>query len=55
MEDASYLFESIWFSDIVDYVKINSIKIQYFDNTFLVIKNPIYYRNLNDRFKVFLE
>lgn len=52
---ASYSFEYVWFSDLVETAKINSIKIQYMDGTFKTIP---YSANLilsKDLYNTFLE
>lgn len=38
-ESASYVFEYVWFTDIVQYAKIKSIKVQYTDGTSKIITN----------------
>lgn len=39
-QSGSYDFEYAWLSDLIQEVKITSVKIQYMDNTFKVISNP---------------
>lgn len=39
-EDATYQFTYVWFTDIVDYAKLISIKVQYKDGTIKTITHP---------------
>jgi hypothetical protein len=39
-ETGSYSFEYVWFTDLVDDVKITSIKVQYMDGSIKIISNP---------------
>ncbi|MGJ1364067.1 hypothetical protein ACR79B_19505 [Sphingobacterium spiritivorum] len=56
-EGGSYTFEYVWFTDIVEYMKVNSIKLQYTDGTFKTITNissikmPIEYKTLLDEYE----
>lgn len=44
---ATYSFENIWYSHIISYVKIRSIKIEYTDGTFKTI-NPFKYYDISE-------
>ncbi len=39
-ENGSYSFKYVWFSDLVETVKISSIVVQYMDGSTVTIKNP---------------
>lgn len=39
-ETGSYSFEYVWFTDIVERVKLNSVKVQYMDGTEKIISKP---------------
>lgn len=39
-ESATYRFEYVWFSDLIESVKITSIKVQYMDGSIKIITNP---------------
>jgi len=38
-ESGSYTYEYVWHTDIVEYARLNSIKIQYMDNTFKTLSS----------------
>ena len=40
-EHADYKFESVFYSNVIETMKITTIKIQFFDGTFKLINNPI--------------
>lgn len=40
-EEGSYEYEYVWFTDIVESVKLTFIKLQYMDGTFKLIANPM--------------
>ena len=39
-ETGTYVFEYVWFTDIVEYVKITSLSVQYMDGTIKKVPNP---------------
>jgi hypothetical protein len=43
-EISSYTFEYVWFTNIVEYTKITYVKVQFMDNSIIILKNPNSYK-----------